>query len=139
MCCPSFKEVQLCLFYNKTCFIFEFHQPCLDLKKMAAESNSLCLVYIICVNLKIFLLVYVCCTGGIHSDNSKYRTLVRSPPRSLPLSLLPTTLKAIARGFFVLFPIGIWNLSTTYTYLNFLHSPSPPKYPHTYIYTVLTL
>jgi hypothetical protein len=40
------------------------------------------------------------------------------------LSPLPTPLKAIAKGFLVLFHIGIWNPSTIYCHLNLLPSPS---------------
>jgi hypothetical protein len=53
---------------------------------------------------------------------------------SLPLNPLPTPPKAIARGFLVLFHIGIWSPSTIYHHLNLLPSPSPfPLLPlHTY-------
>jgi hypothetical protein len=47
---------------------------------------------------------------GIRCDDSKhgyYYTLVRSPSPSFPLSLLLTSLKAIARGFFVLSHISV--------------------------------
>jgi hypothetical protein len=48
-------------------------------------------------------------------------------PIVLPLSLLPTSLKAIARGFRVLFHIGIWSPSTIYRH--FLHPPCSHYYP----------
>jgi hypothetical protein len=57
-----------------------------------------------------------------------YCMLVTSPPSSLPLDPLPAPLKAIARGFFVLFRISIWSPSTKFPHLNALHSPSH-KYP----------
>jgi hypothetical protein len=46
-------------------------------------------------------------------------------PLSLPLNPLPVPLKTIARGFFVLFHIAIWNPSIIYLHLNLLHSPPP--------------
>jgi hypothetical protein len=45
-------------------------------------------------------------------------------PSSLPLSPFPNPLKAIARGFLVLFHIDIQNPSTIYCHLNLLPSPS---------------
>jgi hypothetical protein len=48
-----------------------------------------------------------------------YITPIVSSPQ--PLS---TPLKAIARGFFVLFHIGIWSPSTIHPHLNLFHSPS---------------
>jgi hypothetical protein len=51
-----------------------------------------------------------------------YCTLCTLPPLSLPLNLLPTPLKAIARGFVVLFHVGIWSPSTIYGHLNLLPS-----------------
>jgi hypothetical protein len=56
---------------------------------------------------------------------------------SLPLSFVPPTppipLKAIARGFFVLFHIGLWSPPIIYPHLNLLHShfPIPQVPPHT--------
>jgi hypothetical protein len=47
-------------------------------------------------------------------------TLFTLPPSFLPLSPLPTPLKAIARGFLVLFHIGIWSPSAIYRHLNLL-------------------
>jgi hypothetical protein len=44
---------------------------------------------------------------------------------------LPSPLKTIARGCFVLFHIGIWSTSTTYPHLNLLHSPPSHLYPFT--------
>jgi hypothetical protein len=65
-----------------------------------------------------------------------YCTLFTLPPSSLPLSSLPTPLKALARGFLVLFHIGIWSPSTIYCHLN-LHSPSPShKYTHIHTHRV---
>jgi hypothetical protein len=63
----------------------------------------------------------------IHSDISDYLycTLFTLHPSSLPLNLLLTPLKAIARGFFVLFHIGIWSPSVIHCHLNLLPSPSP--------------
>jgi hypothetical protein len=46
-------------------------------------------------------------------------------PIILPLNPLPTLLTAIARGFLILFHIGIWSPSTLYCHLNLLPSPSP--------------
>jgi hypothetical protein len=44
-------------------------------------------------------------------------------PWSLPISPLPTLLKAIARGILVLFHLGIWSPSTIYSYvISFLTS-----------------
>jgi hypothetical protein len=54
-----------------------------------------------------------------------YCTLFTFPPSPLPLSPFPTLPKAIARGFLVLFHIGIWSPSTIYPHLNLLHSPFP--------------
>jgi hypothetical protein len=48
-----------------------------------------------------------------------YMAPIVSPP--LPF---PTPLKAIARGFLVLFHIGIWSPPTIYHHLNLLSSPS---------------
>jgi hypothetical protein len=56
-----------------------------------------------------FLLGYIHCTGGFIP----------------PTNLLPTPLKAIARGFFVLFHIDIWSPSTIFPHLHLLLSPSP--------------
>jgi hypothetical protein len=51
--------------------------------------------------------------------------LVWSPPSSLPLKPLLTSLKAIARDFFVLFHISIWSPSAIYCHLHLLLSPFP--------------
>jgi hypothetical protein len=66
--------------------------------------------------------------GGICSDNSYchlYCALFTLSPLSLPLSILPTPLKAIARGFLVLFHIGIRSPSIISHCLNLLPSSSP--------------
>jgi hypothetical protein len=55
-----------------------------------------------------------------------YCTLVRSPLLSLPLNPIPTLLKTITRGFFVLLHVGMWSPSTIFPYLNLLHSLTPP-------------
>jgi hypothetical protein len=47
------------------------------------------------------------------------------------LNSLPSPLKTTARGFFVLFHIGIWSTSTTYAHLNLLHSLPSHLYPLT--------
>jgi hypothetical protein len=56
-----------------------------------------------------FLLGYVCCTGGFSVTIPNRLTLYIGwiTPQSLPLDLLPAPLAAIARGFFVLFHVGI--------------------------------
>jgi hypothetical protein len=59
-----------------------------------------------------------------------YCTLVRSPLPSLPLDPFPSPLQTIARGFFVLFHMGMLNPSIMFLYLNLLRSPSR-KYPPT--------
>jgi hypothetical protein len=59
---------------------------------------------------------------------------------SLP-QLPPHTTKAVARDFFVLVSISIWNPSTIFPHLNLLHSPFPfHKYPPTHCtyFTVLS-
>jgi hypothetical protein len=73
-----------------------------------------------------------------------YYTLFSSPPPSLPFDPLPATLKAIARGLFILFHISIWNPSTIHPHLNLFHSPSPPTRtpplvppPHTHTVPIL--
>jgi hypothetical protein len=73
------------------------------------------------------LLGYICYRGRNswwQSWLDLYCTLVRSPPPSLPLNPVSIPLKAIARGFFVLFHISICSPSTIYPYLNLLHSSS---------------
>jgi hypothetical protein len=51
---------------------------------------------------------------------------------TFPLSRLCNPLKAIARGFFVLFHVSIWSPSTIFPHLHLLHStPSPTSAPHT--------
>jgi hypothetical protein len=91
-----------------------------------------------------FVLAYIHDVGGSYWQFwlDLYCTLVSLPPLSLPLSCLPTPLKATARGFLVLFHIGIWSPSSTiYCHLNLLSSPSSlPLIPslHTLAYfTVL--
>jgi hypothetical protein len=81
---------------NKSCFIFNF------------------------IN---FLLGYIHYARGIQTDNSIWLILYISYIISLNLFLTP--FKAIARGFLVLFHIGIWSLSTIYHHLNLLCSPFP--------------
>jgi hypothetical protein len=59
-----------------------------------------------------------------------------------PSQPLPTILKAIARGFLVLFHTGIWSPSTIYCHFNFLHSPLPlplvpPPHTHCTYFRVL--
>jgi hypothetical protein len=63
-----------------------------------------------------------------------YFTLVRSPAPSLPLNALPSPRKAIARGFFVLFHIGVWS-----PHLILLYSPFslPQVPPQTHIVPIL--
>jgi hypothetical protein len=52
----------------------------------------------------------------------------------------PNPLKAIARGFLVLFHIGIWSPLTIYLHLNLLPSLSPPPtHTHYAYFTVLVL
>jgi hypothetical protein len=65
-----------------------------------------------------------------------------APPSSLPFGSLPTPLKAIARGFLVLFHIGIWNLSTIFHHLNLLPSLSPlllVPFPQHYTYFIVVV
>jgi hypothetical protein len=69
-----------------------------------------------------FLLGYICYTRGFIMT---ILICLTSPPLSLYLILFPSTLKAIARGLFVLFHISIWSPSTIYPHLNLLHSPTP--------------
>jgi hypothetical protein len=53
-------------------------------------------------------------------------------PWSLPLNLLPASLRAIARGFFIVFHIGTSCPSIIYCHLNLLNLPSHPHlYPPT--------
>jgi hypothetical protein len=55
-----------------------------------------------------------------------------------PLSPFPIPLKAIARGFLVLFHIGLWSPSTIYCHLNLLPSPPPlTSSPHCACFTIL--
>jgi hypothetical protein len=57
-----------------------------------------------------FLLEYIHCMGGIHSDNSDYTYIIHwlaRPHRLSPSPPIPTPLKAIARGFLAQFHIGI--------------------------------
>jgi hypothetical protein len=49
---------------------------------------------------------------------------------SRPLNPLPAPLKAIARGFVVLFHTDIWSPSTIFPHLNLFHLPSLPIVPH---------
>jgi hypothetical protein len=63
------------------------------------------------------------------------------PHHLFPVNSLPAPLKAIARGFLVLFHIGIGSPSTIYHHLNLLPSPSPhpqvPPYTHTHTLPIL--
>jgi hypothetical protein len=64
--------------------------------------------------------------------------LVRLPPSSLPFNSLPAPLKALARGFSVLFHTSIWSSSTVYHHLNLLiHLPLPLLPPHPYTVPIL--
>jgi hypothetical protein len=75
------------------------------------------------------LLGYIHCTGGYslwQFQIGLHCTLVRLSPASLhPPQLPPTPLKAIVRGFIVLFRICIWSPSAIFPHLHLLHSPSP--------------
>jgi hypothetical protein len=57
----------------------------------------------------ILKLGYIHCTGGsiVAIPNRLILYIATSPPLSLPLNPFPTPLKAVARGFFVLFHVGI--------------------------------
>jgi hypothetical protein len=70
-----------------------------------------------------FLLRYVCCTGGIHYENSKWTYILcwLGHPHCLLYDPLSAPLTAIARGSFVLFHISIWSLATIFLHLNLIH------------------
>jgi hypothetical protein len=71
-------------------------------------------------------------TGGFTVTNPIRLVLyiISIAPITSPTQPPPTPLKAIARGFLVLFHIGIWSPSTTYHHLNLLPSPYPSPPSH---------
>jgi hypothetical protein len=90
---------------------------------------------------KTFLLGYICCTGGIHSYNSKYTYIVYWLVRLfISLPQYPTALfKAIARAFIVMLCIG--SPSNMFPHHNLLFSTSPTTttpYTHFTYFKVLS-